>query len=90
MRQVKISKSDFDFFNQHARSPFNGFDVSIDGDSVILSYAESTGDNSWKPFEQAYDDAYVEHAPGPSYDPDAVGLRLEKISDSMVYQTYND
>lgn len=84
-----LSKSDYNFFCKYADNPFSGFNVEDSGKMVTLELLPSDSD-AWYPFEVAYDEAYLEHAPKPEYEPDRIGRRLERISDDLVYQSYRN
>lgn len=85
---LTLSSSDYNFFCKYADNPFVGFDVSQSENLIRLSYTPDSAESAWRPFEMAYDDAYLNHAPKPEYEPDSIGLRLERISDYLVDQTY--
>lgn len=86
---LMLSNSDYNFFCKYADAPFSGFDVLRADKLIKLSYKHDNARSAWRPFERAYDDAYLEHAPGPDYEPDSIGLRLERISDNLVYQSHH-
>lgn len=86
---LTLSNSDYIFFCEYADDPFRGFKVGKSGKMITLDYTPGDRD-AWYPFEEAYDEAYLEHAPKPEYEPDNIGLRLERISDDLVDQSYKN
>lgn len=89
MNKLRLSHSDYDFYCKYADNPFFGFDIEDSSEGVILAYDKEKKDDAWLPFELAYDNAYLKHALKPDYDPDDIGLRLEKVFDKLIYQSHN-